>query len=382
MLARDRDRESALVVGRALRGVGLPPGDADPDRRAGQGRTIVAVDDLQLERAVGPGRLRLRLRLLLRSSGRSGDRLRRGPCGSARSRSRASRPAPIAIEASMKAPATFLTVDMIRLLATEPASAAAVAETAPAVAARMVASARASGTAARAPSARIAVSASGATPRFTSRVRSRARPRASRLWSVPSGQESRRAASAYERPSRSQSTTASRYRAGSRATSSSMTSSTSSPSARDAGLTAGSSAIAGGPDRILMRPPPARLGPRPHRHSPGDAVQPRAQPPGVADRPGPLHQDQERRLERVLDVVPVAEDPPADAQHHRTVQRHQRGERRLVVAGREPLEQLAVVQARPPARRGRVARSTSTPQPAGPPCPSLRIRQPERSSLH
>ncbi len=98
--------------------------------------------------------------------------------------------------------------------------------------------------------------------------------------------------------------------------------------------------------RILMRTPTERLGPRPHRHPPGNAVQPGAQPPGVADRPGPLHQHQERRLERILDVVPVAEDPPADAQHHRAVQGHQRGERRLVATRREPLEQLAVVQPR------------------------------------
>ena len=44
-------------------------------------------------------------------------------------------------------------------------------------------------------------------------------------------------------------------------------------------------------------------------------------------------------------MVAVAEELPADAQHHRPVARHQRGEGGLagvIAAGREPLEELAV----------------------------------------
>ena len=43
----------------------------------------------------------------------------------------------------------------------------------------------------------------------------------------------------------------------------------------------------------------------------------------------------------------IAEELPADAEDHRPVARHQRGERRLagrIAAGEEPLEQLAVGQ--------------------------------------
>ena len=106
----------------------------------------------------------------------------------------------------------------------------------------------------------------------------------------------------------------------------------------------------------------------------GHAVQPGADRLALADRAGLAEQDQECRLERVLGLVRVAQDAPADAQHHRAVQGHERGERRLVTTAHEPLEQRPVIQPRHRPGPGRAARSTASPQPAGPTCPSLRLR--------
>jgi hypothetical protein len=43
-------------------------------------------------------------------------------------------------------------------------------------------------------------------------------------------------------------------------------------------------------------------------------------------------------------MVVIAQELSADAQHHRPVAAHQRGESGLVVRGREPLEELAIRQ--------------------------------------
>ena len=234
---------------------------------------------------------------------------------------------------------------MIRLLATGPASAAAGAETA-------AGRGRADrGVGQRLGHRRRGHSRPGSPP--APAARSRAGPAGSAAapgrgpagsGPSPSGSASRRAASAYDRPSRSQSTTASRYR--DRQPGDLLVDDAQHVVAlgRGCGSHGGLLRDRLAARRLLVRPLPARLGPRPHRHPSGDAVQPGPQPAGVADRAGPLHQHQERRLEGVLDVVRVAEDPPADAQHHRAVQCHQRVEGRLVVPRREPLEQLAVVQ--------------------------------------
>ena len=61
-----------------------------------------------------------------------------------------------------------------------------------------------------------------------------------------------------------------------------------------------------------------------------------------------MGQFQERCLEGVLGVLPVAQHPPADAQNHRPVPMHQFLERRLgVVAslGDETVQKLSVRQA-------------------------------------
>ena len=71
--------------------------------------------------------------------------------------------------------------------------------------------------------------------------------------------------------------------------------------------------------------PSPRLARRPQR----DAVEPVAQQLGLAERPGLAGQHEEDGLEGVLGVLVVAQELPADAQHHRPVAGHQGGERGL-----------------------------------------------------
>jgi hypothetical protein len=56
-------------------------------------------------------------------------------------------------------------------------------------------------------------------------------------------------------------------------------------------------------------------------------------------------EDEEGDLEGVLGVMAVAQDAPADAQHHRPVPPHQRLKRRLVAPRQEALQQLPVRRA-------------------------------------
>ena len=95
----------------------------------------------------------------------------------------------------------------------------------------------------------------------------------------------------------------------------------------------------------LVPAPTGRGGPRIGRDPQGDPVQPTGHRVAIADRAGPLDQDQERRLEGILRVVEVTQGAPADAHHHRTVPFDQGIERRpgrLATPGREPLQELAV----------------------------------------
>ena len=92
-------------------------------------------------------------------------------------------------------------------------------------AARAVASTNLAGTAAEADRAGVAVIAfttatAGTIPRRTSRARNRSRPLMSRLLTVPTGHLRCRAACSWVSPSRSQSTTGTRQRSGSRSISS------------------------------------------------------------------------------------------------------------------------------------------------------------------
>ncbi len=57
-----------------------------------------------------------------------------------------------------------------------------------------------------------------------------------------------------------------------------------------------------------------------------DAVEPVAQEVGIADGSRPPRQHEEDGLEGVLGMLVVAQELPADAQHHRTVASHECGE--------------------------------------------------------
>ena len=76
-------------------------------------------------------------------------------------------------------------------------------------------------------------------------------------------------------------------------------------------------------------------------------MEPGAQRIPHPEGPGLPDQDQERRLERILGVVRVGQDAPADAQDHRPMPLDQDREGqlgRLAPIGREPLQELPVGQ--------------------------------------
>lgn len=65
-------------------------------------------------------------------------------------------------------------------------------------------------------------------------------------------------------------------------------------------------------------------------------MQPRAERVASAERAGPPQEHQECRLEGVLDVARFIQEPAADPEDHRTVERHQCLERGLIAKGGEP----------------------------------------------
>ena len=70
-------------------------------------------------------------------------------------------------------------------------------------------------------------------------------------------------------------------------------------------------------------------------------MQPGTQPLGLPQRIGLAGQHEERRLESVLGVVGIAEHSLTDAQHHRPMPRHQRGEGPFGLLGpvaRDPIQ--------------------------------------------
>jgi hypothetical protein len=78
------------------------------------------------------------------------------------------------------------------------------------------------------------------------------------------------------------------------------------------------------------------------RGAKGDSVQPAGQRPGAADAIGLRRQGQEGRLESVLGVVVVVQQPPTDAEHHRSVPPDERGEGDGVAPLDEATEQIVV----------------------------------------
>ncbi len=86
--------------------------------------------------------------------------------------------------------------------------------------------------------------------------------------------------------------------------------------------------------------------PAPSRDPAGHTVEPAADRIQPTDRAGPPHQDQESRLERILGVVRVMKEVPANAQHHRPVAQNQHLECSRITTAREPLQQLPIGQPR------------------------------------
>ena len=62
----------------------------------------------------------------------------------------------------------------------------------------------------------------------------------------------------------------------------------------------------------------------------------------LADRIRPPRQDQKRRLKRILGILLVPEQPPAEAKHHRPVSPDQERERWFVLRRGEALKQLLI----------------------------------------
>ena len=98
-----------------------------------------------------------------------------------------------------------------------------------------------------------------------------------------------------------------------------------------------------------MLAPADQLGPGLASRTQGDPVEPVAQQVGVADRTSLAGQHEEDGLEGVFGVVAVAQDLPADTQHHRPVPRYQSGEGHFgigITPAAESIEELAVSQTR------------------------------------
>ena len=74
-------------------------------------------------------------------------------------------------------------------------------------------------------------------------------------------------------------------------------------------------------------------------HSARNPIQPRGQGIRATDCGRLARQHEEDGLEGILGRVGIAEHPPADAQHHRAVPRHQRSEGILVAPCGEPAQE-------------------------------------------
>ena len=93
--------------------------------------------------------------------------------------------------------------------------------------------------------------------------------------------------------------------------------------------------------------PPGRVDSGPSRHAQGDPVEPARNRVALAHRAGPSDQHEERGLERILRIVRITEDLPADPQDHRSVPVYQGREARLrglLVSRQERFQKLPVGQ--------------------------------------
>jgi hypothetical protein len=76
-------------------------------------------------------------------------------------------------------------------------------------------------------------------------------------------------------------------------------------------------------------------------------IEPAAHRLAIGDRGRFTGEDEEGGLESVFGVLRMAQNPAADAQHHRAVSPYQGGEGGLIAAGDEAREELAIRQVIP-----------------------------------
>ncbi len=99
----------------------------------------------------------------------------------------------------------------------------------------------------------------------------------------------------------------------------------------------------------FAQPPPGRIEPRPCGDPRGDPIQPARDRIGPPDRTRLPRQHQEHGLRGILGVVTIAQDSPADVEHHGPVPLNQHGECRLGLLDRavpKPVQQGTIGQPR------------------------------------
>src|SRR5262245_51020084 len=80
------------------------------------------------------------------------------------------------------------------------------------------------------------------------------------------------------------------------------------------------------------------------RGAAGDAVKPRSEPIRLPQMCGLADQQQKRRLEGVLGILSVPQQPPTNAENHRPITPHQDGKCLLVSMTAELSQELTVLQ--------------------------------------
>jgi hypothetical protein len=78
-------------------------------------------------------------------------------------------------------------------------------------------------------------------------------------------------------------------------------------------------------------------------HAQTDFVKPTTQRPASVDRAGSLSQRQERRLERILSIVGITDQPAAKAENHWSVAMDEQLKRRLIALLGKPIQQHIII---------------------------------------
>ncbi len=102
-----------------------------------------------------------------------------------------------------------------------------------------------------------------------------------------------------------------------------------------------------GPTHLpLFRQPARSLSPGQKGRPTGDAVQPVAEQVGTPQRSSFLDENEKCALKRILCIVGIVKDAPADRHHHGAVFAHDRGERLRVALVKIALKQSMIFRSR------------------------------------